>query len=118
MGAAEEERRGGSDHRKSTSTAEEEKRKRGAEEEDPGRERKYRAPHLSGKTCTRWTPLCGQAGQRPSLLAAVAISWKALWTQCGVDRLESLGSNSPTRHTHTSPRMMILGVSVLRLYHR
>ena len=82
MGEAAEERRGGSDHRKSTSTAEEEKRKRGAEEEHPGREGKYGAPHLSGKTCTRWTPLCGLAGQKPSLLAAVAISWKALWTQC------------------------------------
>ena len=118
VGAAEE-RRGGSDHRKSTSTAE--IRKPGAERKTRGERESlswYSAPHLSGKTCTRWTQLCRLVGQRSSFLTAMAINWKALWKQCAVDRLESLGSNNPTRQVHASPKMIFLGVSVLHLYHR
>ena len=95
---------GRSHHRKSTSTAEE--RKPAAERKTLGERESlswYSAPHLSGKTCPRWTQLCRLVGQRSSFLAAMAINWKALWKQCAVDRLESLGSNNPTRQFMLHP---------------
>ena len=83
-------RRGGAEAITGRALARQRRRKATWAEENPG-ERGSTVPPPLRQSLHPLDPALRAGGQRSSVLAAMPISWEALWTQCAVDRLESLG---------------------------